>query len=110
MVSSNHDTMRPTAELYGLPYFEIPVTAATKAEAESKQMQIVRDFRADVVVLARYMQVLSSRLLDGLGVPVINIHHSFLPAFRPREAVSPGASPRRETHRSHRPLRDAGAR
>ena len=64
----------------GLPYHDIPVTKETKPAAEAELYGLL-DGHCDVVVLARYMQVLSGGLLDRLGVPVINIHHSFLPAF-----------------------------
>jgi len=80
-VISNHPDLAETAQGYGLPYHVIPVTAATKAEAEARQLALLRELKADLVVLARYMQVLSAELLDTVGCPVINIHHSFLPAF-----------------------------
>lgn len=80
-VLSNHPDLAETARGYGLPYHVIPVTAATKAEAEARQLALLRELKADLVVLARYMQVLSADLLDAVGCPVINIHHSFLPAF-----------------------------
>lgn len=80
-VISNHPDLAETARGYGLPYHVIPVTAATKAEAEARQLALVRESGADLVVLARYMQVLSADLLAALDRPVINIHHSFLPAF-----------------------------
>lgn len=80
-VLSNHPDLREAAENYGLPFHHTPVSKATKAEAEARQSAIIRDAGADLVVLARYMQILSQDMLDRLGVPVINIHHSFLPAF-----------------------------
>ncbi len=57
------------------------MTAQTKAAAEARQLRLLKKLRVELVVLARYMQVLSADFLDGLGQPVINIHHSFLPAF-----------------------------
>jgi formyltetrahydrofolate deformylase len=80
-VLSNHPDLAETARGYGLPYHVIPVTADTKAAAEARQLALLRELRADLVVLARYMQVLSAELLETVGCPVINIHHSFLPAF-----------------------------
>lgn len=80
-VVSNHAELEPAARAYGLPFFHLPVTADTKAEAEARQLELLRELRVELVVLARYMQVLSADFLERLGVPVINIHHSFLPAF-----------------------------
>ncbi|RRJ96302.1 formyltetrahydrofolate deformylase [Opitutaceae bacterium TAV4] len=82
-VISNHPDLAAAAEGYGLPYYHIPVSAATKAEAEARQVALLRELRADLVIMARYMQVLSADFLgpNGFGRPVINIHHSFLPAF-----------------------------
>lgn len=80
-VVSNHETLREVTEGYGLPFHHIPMTQATKAEAEKEQIRIIREASADLTVMARYMQVLSDAFLAGVGCPVINIHHSFLPAF-----------------------------
>lgn len=80
-VVSNHPDMAGIAQGYGLPYHVVPVTADTKSAAEAKQLALFNEYRADLVILARYMQVLSAEFLDGIGRPVINIHHSFLPAF-----------------------------
>lgn len=79
-VVSNHPDLAEAARGYGLPYHYIPVTAATKAEAEARQLDLLRELGADLVVMARYMQVLSADFLDR-APPVVNIHHSFLPAF-----------------------------
>jgi formyltetrahydrofolate deformylase len=79
-VISNWDELRSDVEAFGLPYFHVPVEKEVKHEAEARMLQLLRD-RCDVVVLARYMQILSGEFLDHLGLPVINIHHSFLPAF-----------------------------
>lgn len=79
-VVSNHPDLAEAAKGYGLPYHHIPVTAATKAEAEAQQLALLRDYGADLVVMARYMQVLTPVFLEK-APPVINIHHSFLPAF-----------------------------
>lgn len=80
-VISNHDDLREAAEGYGLTFHTIPVKKGAKAEAEERQLELLRELKVDVVVLARYMQVLSADFLDRVGCPVINIHHSFLPAF-----------------------------
>ncbi len=80
-VISNHSDFASVAKGYGLPFHHIPVTAETKAAAEAKQLALLGELGADLVVLARYMQVLSADFLEKLGRPVINIHHSFLPAF-----------------------------
>jgi formyltetrahydrofolate deformylase len=80
-IVGNHPDLAEAARGYGLAFVHIPVTAGTKAAAEAKQLALMREFRAELIVLARYMQVLSAEFLEKLGQPVINIHHSFLPAF-----------------------------
>ena len=80
-VVSNHDDLRPLVEAAGIPYHHVPVTAATKPEAEAVLLDLVRDLDVDLVVLARYMQVLSDDACTALAGRAINIHHSFLPAF-----------------------------
>lgn len=80
-VVSNHRDLAAAARGYGLKFFHLPVSAATKLKAEARQLALLRRLEADVVVLARYMQVLSGDFLAAFGRPVINIHHSFLPAF-----------------------------
>jgi formyltetrahydrofolate deformylase len=80
-VISNHPDLEAATRSYGLPFEVVPVKAADKAAGEARQLEILADWRADVAVLARYMQVLSADMLRRFGKPVINIHHSFLPAF-----------------------------
>ena len=80
-VISNHPDLAEATRRYGLRFVHLPVSAATKDAAEAQQLALLRELRVDLVVLARYMQVLSARFLDECAVPVINIHHSFLPAF-----------------------------
>ena len=80
-VLSNHRDLEAVARGYGLPFHVIPVTAATKAQAEAAQLDLLRKEGIELVILARYMQVLSAEFLEAFGRPVINIHHSFLPAF-----------------------------
>jgi formyltetrahydrofolate deformylase len=79
-VVSNHEVWRSDVEAFGVPYHYVPVEPESKAEAEERMLQLL-DGECDLVVLARYMQILSGSFLDRIGVPIINIHHSFLPAF-----------------------------
>jgi formyltetrahydrofolate deformylase len=81
LVVSNHAELREDVESFGLPYAHVPVPREHKREAEQQLLALLCEQRVDVVVLARYMQILSGELLTALAVPVINIHHSFLPAF-----------------------------
>jgi formyltetrahydrofolate deformylase len=81
-VVSNHDDLRPMAEAAGLPFYHVPVTLDSKPQAEQQLLELVDDYSADVVVLARYMQVLSDTLCRKLLGRAINIHHSFLPGFK----------------------------
>jgi formyltetrahydrofolate deformylase len=82
LVVSNHEDLRPMAEAAGLPFVHVPVTADTKADAEQRLLELVDEHRIDLVVLARYMQVLSNDLCVKLQGRAINIHHSFLPGFK----------------------------
>ena len=82
LVVSNHPDLRPMAEAAGLPFLHLPVTAATKAHAEQRLLELVEEHRIDLVVLARYMQILSDDLCRALQGRAINIHHSFLPGFK----------------------------
>lgn len=84
-VASNHPDTREDVESFGIPFHHVPVTKSRKPEAERELLTLLQG-RVDVVVLARYMQILSGEFLAELGVPVINVHHSLLPAF-------PGAGP-----------------
>ena len=79
-VVSNHADLADEAAAAGVPFHHVPVAAEKKREAEVGMLEILRG-EVDLIVLARYMQVLSGEFLDGLGAPAINIHHSFLPAF-----------------------------
>src|SRR5581483_3176949 len=80
MVVSNHQDLEPVAAAWGIPYHYVPVERGRKAKAEARQLELL-DGQADVVVLARYMQVLSGDFVYQWSNRVINIHHSFLPAF-----------------------------
>ncbi|MFT4263731.1 MAG: formyltetrahydrofolate deformylase [Nocardioides sp.] len=81
-IVSNHLDLRPLADHYALPFHHIPVTPETKPEAEAALLRLVDDLHVDLVVLARYMQVLSDDLCTRLAGRAINIHHSFLPSFK----------------------------
>ncbi len=90
-ILSNHRVIEETARLLGIPFHFIPVDAGQKPKIERRQLDILRDQHVDLVVLARYMQILSVDFLAHVGCPVINIHHSFLPAFA-------GARPYHQAH------------
>jgi formyltetrahydrofolate deformylase len=81
-VVSNHPDLEPLVRWHGLPYIHLPVTAATKAEQEAKLWDLIEQTGSELVVLARYMQVLSDGLCQRLRGRAINIHHSFLPGFK----------------------------
>ncbi|MGI8413226.1 MAG: formyltetrahydrofolate deformylase [Solirubrobacteraceae bacterium] len=80
LVASNHENLRGDVDGFGVPYHHVPVEKGAKPQAETRLLKLLSG-HVDVVVLARYMQILSGSFLDALAVPVINIHHSFLPAF-----------------------------
>lgn len=90
-VVSNHEVCRKVSEDHGLPFDHIPVTRETKSIAEHRLLEIVRDRHVDVVILARYMQILSDAICSTLSGRIINIHHSFLPGFK-------GARPYHQAH------------
>ena len=81
-VVSNHRDHQRLVEWHGIPFFHVPVTRDTKPEAEARLLELVDRFEVDLVVLARYMQVLSDSLATRMEGRVINIHHSFLPSFK----------------------------
>ena len=91
-VISNHDTLGGVAESYGLPFVHSPVSKETKKDAEARQLEWLSEHKVDLLILARYMQVLSPEFLEKVGCPVINIHHSFLPSFA-------GAKPYHQAHK-----------
>ena len=90
-IVSNHTALEGIASFYGIPFHHIPVTRETKPEAEAALLDIVREERVDLVVLARYMQILSETLCRQLEGRAINIHHSMLPSFK-------GARPYHQAH------------
>ncbi len=79
-VISNHEQLRDEVEALGVPYLHVPVTPQTRREAEQRALEVLAG-EVDLLVLARYMQILSPEFLAQVGCPVVNIHHSFLPAF-----------------------------
>jgi formyltetrahydrofolate deformylase len=81
-VVSNHATLQTIAARHDLPFFHLPITPATKADQERRLMELIESTRAELVVLARYMQILSDELCGRLKGRAINIHHSFLPGFK----------------------------
>jgi formyltetrahydrofolate deformylase len=90
-VVSNHLDYQKVVVNHDIPFFHVPVTKANKAEAEARLRDIVRDSGAELIILARYMQVLSDTLCKELSGKIINIHHSFLPSFK-------GANPYKQAH------------
>ena len=81
LIISNHEKFRYIGERYDIPYYYMPKTSATKAETEKKELALLKKHNIDLIVLARYMQVLSGNFCDTYPSQVINIHHSTLPAF-----------------------------
>lgn len=86
IIVSNHEDLRPVAERFNIPFYYFPVTKDNKADVETREMELLREHNINFVVLARYMQVISEKFIEAYPNKIINIHHSFLPAF-------PGAKP-----------------
>ncbi|WP_457600374.1 formyltetrahydrofolate deformylase [Hydrogenivirga sp.] len=86
LVISNHEDMKPLADFFGVPYYHIPKSRDNKREAEEKELKLLENHGIDLIILARYMQILSKEFVERFRNRIINIHHSFLPAF-------PGAKP-----------------
>ena len=80
-IISNHREVEKLANFYGVPFEHVPVTAATKAEAERRQLDLLAKHGIELIVLARYMQILSPEFVSHYPAAIINVHHSFLPAF-----------------------------
>ncbi len=90
LIISNHPDMQAVAEMFGIPYFVFPINKENKAEQEAKEMALLEEYGVDFIVLARYMQVISPDMIAKYPNKIINIHHSFLPAFvgaRPYQAA-----------------------
>ncbi|WP_279402988.1 formyltetrahydrofolate deformylase [Arthrobacter sp. JCM 19049] len=91
VIVSNHRDLQPMAEFYGVDFVHLPVTAQNKGQAEAELLKLVQEHGIELVVLARYMQILSDSLCERMAGRVINIHHSFLPSFK-------GAKPYHQAH------------
>jgi formyltetrahydrofolate deformylase len=91
LIISNHTDMQTAAGRLGIDYVHLPVTAENREEQERKQLELLQQYRIDFIVLARYMQILGEGFIDRYPDRIINIHHSFLPAF-------PGARPYHSAH------------
>ena len=98
MVISNHTNTAEDVRSFGIPFFHVPSQGPDKSAAEATILELLKG-NVDFIVLARYMQIISEDFLDQVGVPVINIHHSFLPAFIGAAPVPQGEGTRREAHR-----------
>ena len=81
LIISNHPDLQHVAERFGIPFYLFPITKETKEELEKKEMELLAKHKVNFIVLARYMQVISERMIDAYPNRIINIHHSFLPAF-----------------------------
>lgn len=92
LIVSNREDLKPIADRFSIPFHFLPITKETKAEQERKEIALLQDHRIDLVVLARYMQILSPLMTEAFPNRIINIHHSFLPAF-------PGARPYHSAHK-----------
>ncbi|WP_299174554.1 formyltetrahydrofolate deformylase [uncultured Allomuricauda sp.] len=80
-ILSNHPDLKYIADQFQIPYYHIPVSKNTKKDAEQKQLELLKEHQVDFIVLARYMQIISPEVIDVYPQKIINIHHSFLPAF-----------------------------
>jgi formyltetrahydrofolate deformylase len=80
-IVSNHTDLKHIAEKFNIPFYHIPVTKDTKAIAEEKQLELLSKYKVDFIVLARYMQIITNKIISEYPYNIINIHHSFLPAF-----------------------------
>ena len=80
-IISNHTDLQHVAERFGIPFHHFPITKETKAEQEAKEMALLEEYKVNFIVLARYMQVISEQMINAFPNRIINIHHSFLPAF-----------------------------
>jgi len=82
VIVSNHLDLKPMADFYGVDFVHLPVTKENKSQAEAELLKLAKDYNIELVVLARYMQILSDSLCERMEGRVINIHHSFLPSFK----------------------------
>ncbi|MGI6656248.1 MAG: formyltetrahydrofolate deformylase [Desulfobulbus sp.] len=86
LIISNHEELAPVAQQFNIPFYHLPITKTNKQEQEQKQIQLLKEYDIELIVLARYMQILTAEFISHYQNKIINIHHSFLPAF-------PGARP-----------------
>jgi formyltetrahydrofolate deformylase len=86
LIISNHEDLKPVAERFNIPFFHVPFTKENKEKGEMEQLELLKKFEINFIVLARYMQIITPTLISHYKNKIINIHHSFLPAF-------PGAKP-----------------
>ncbi|MBN1302699.1 MAG: formyltetrahydrofolate deformylase [Melioribacteraceae bacterium] len=91
LILSNHETLQPLADKFNIPFYFFPITSENKLHQEQQQLRLLKDQRINFIVLARYMQILSEDFIKEFQNKIINIHHSFLPAF-------PGAKPYHSAH------------
>lgn len=91
LIISNHETLKPIALQNNIDFYHLPVTPENKSEQEDKQIELLKQYNIDFIVLARYMQIISDKMINLFTNKIINIHHSFLPAF-------PGAKPYHSAH------------
>lgn len=82
LIVSNHPDLEPIAKQFGIDYHVFPVSKETKFQQEKREIALLRDHKIDLVVMARYMQILSEQMMQAFPMRIINIHHSFLPAFQ----------------------------
>lgn len=82
MIISNHDKLRNISEMFGIPYFHLPVDKSNKSKQENEVLALLKEHDIDLIIMARYMQILSSDFINNYPERIINIHHSFLPAFQ----------------------------
>lgn len=82
MVISNHEKLKPVADMFNIPFYHLPITKETKKKQEAQVIELLDSNKVDLVVMARYMQILSSEFINHYPERIINIHHSFLPAFQ----------------------------
>lgn len=81
LIVSNHQTLQPVAEQFGIPFYHFPITKENKLEQEKQQLALLKEHQVDLIVLARYMQIVTGNFINEYPFKIINIHHSFLPAF-----------------------------
>ena len=110
MIVSNHEDAEPLASFYKIPFHCFPTTGANKMEIEAHEIELLKQNDIDLIVLARYMQILSSRFVEHYPRKIINVHHSFLPAFTGAKPYHAAFERGCEADWSHQPLRHRGSR